>query len=164
MDKQKEPTQEQLDIFVQHNVDRCQSSLVEALLAYSGHSADGGIDQFPTHEDIVNYYIYKCPECGAGQSEPFDSEPIDEKNESFDTPMHYKCYECKAEFEEEPESVPQEILEWWLCSDWLLKQLEARGQAVLHSDLGDWWGRTTSGQAISMDGVIEDIYTSLHNS
>lgn len=161
MKKQQEPTQEQLDKFVQQNVDRCQSSLVEAILSQVNEIHEQVLF---THEDIENYYEYKCPECGAGQSEPFDSEPIDKDDESFTAPLHYKCYECKAEFTKEPESVPQEIFEWWLCSDWLLEQLEARGEPVLHTDFGAWWGRTTTGQAISMDGVIEDIYNSLSNS
>lgn len=158
----KEPTERELDTFVSQNVDRCQTSLVCAILA-QGYEANEN-NGMPTEHDIANYYVFKCPECGASQNEPFDSEPIDPKNESFATPMHYKCYECQAEFEKEPESEPQEIYEWWLCSDWLLEKLEARGEPVLHSDLGDWWGRTCSGQAISMDSVIKDIYISLHNS
>lgn len=60
------------------------------------------------------------------------------------------------------EQQAQEIYEWWLVSDWLLEKLEKKGQPVLKTDYGSWWGRTTTGQAILLDGVIEDIYTELH--
>ena len=55
-----------------------------------------------------------------------------------------------------------EIFEWWLCTDWLLEKLEAEGQPILHTDYGDWWGRTCTGQAILLDNVIENIYTEVH--
>lgn len=55
----------------------------------------------------------------------------------------------------------QEIFEWHICSDWLLEKLEKRGQPILRTDWGDWWGRTGTGQSISLDGVIEDIYQEL---
>lgn len=57
----------------------------------------------------------------------------------------------------EPEE-PNEVYEWWVCDRWLLGKLEAHGQPVLHSNFGDWWGRTCTGQAIALDGVIEEIY------
>jgi len=145
------PTQEQLTTFVNNNVTECQSSLVEHLLA----------KDILQYDDINNAYQYICPKCGYGQNEAFDSEQIDASDESFMTPCHYRCYECNEEFENEPQNAPQEILEWWICSDWLLEKLEAHGEAVLHTDFGSWWGRTCSGQAIMMDGVIERIYISL---
>ena len=51
----------------------------------------------------------------------------------------------------------EEALEFWLVSNWLAKQLEKHGGCVY--DLGDAmiWGRSTSGQAISQDTIIEDI-------
>ena len=146
-----EPTQEQLDQFVRINIGWCQSSLVEELLSR----------EIVSYEDIKNYYEYKCPECGQGQIEPFDSEPIDPKNMTFDPPMHYKCYECNTEFEQEPEQEPQEIYEWWLVDDWMSEKLSGLGEPVLVTDFGTWWGRTCTGQAISLDYVIEVIYKSL---
>jgi hypothetical protein len=54
---------------------------------------------------------------------------------------------------------PAEIYEWWLVSDWMFKKLEEKGEAVLKTDWGDWWGRTCTGQAIYIDGVVEEIYS-----
>ena len=55
----------------------------------------------------------------------------------------------------------QEIFEWHICSDWLIEKLEKRGQPILRTDWGDWWGRTGTGQSIYLDGIIEDIYQEL---
>ncbi len=147
-----EPTQEELEQFVRINIGWCQSSLVEELLK----------SDFFNYDEVENFYEYICPECGRGQTDMFDSMPIDEKNEAFDTPMKYKCYECNTEFEQEPESEPQEIFEWWLVDDWMSEKLRGIGEPVLVSDFGTWWGRTTSGQAISIDGCIERLYISLN--
>jgi hypothetical protein len=56
------------------------------------------------------------------------------------------------------EDQPQEIFEWWIVTGWLLEKLEAQGEPILHTDFGSWWGRTCTGQAISMDHVIGAIY------
>jgi len=55
----------------------------------------------------------------------------------------------------------QEIFEWWVVDSWLLDKLEAAGEPVLRTDFGDWWGRTCTGQAILLDGVIVKIYDGL---
>ncbi len=52
---------------------------------------------------------------------------------------------------------PQEIMQWVAISDWLGHKLREQGEPVLRNDVGTWWGRTTYGQSISMDTVIEDI-------
>ena len=43
-------------------------------------------------------------------------------------------------------------------SNWLADKLEAKGKMILHDFLGlTIWGRTCSGQAILLDGVISEI-------
>jgi len=56
----------------------------------------------------------------------------------------------------------KEIYEWWSCSGWLLDKLQERGEPILRTDYGDWWGRCCTGQAIALDRVIADIYKELH--
>ena len=53
---------------------------------------------------------------------------------------------------------PQEALEHWLVSEWLAKRLLEEGEMVIEFYGLTIWGRTTSGQAIYIDSVIEDIY------
>ena len=67
--------------------------------------------------------------------------------------------ECEECFEANQE--PQEIFEWWLVSPWLGKKLLIEGQPVLDNGYGIWWGRTTTGQAITMDYIIQQIYDDL---
>jgi hypothetical protein len=52
-----------------------------------------------------------------------------------------------------------DVFEHWIVSDWLAYQLEKRGEVIEKDFYGlTIWGRTTSGQAISMDSVIAEIY------
>jgi len=55
-----------------------------------------------------------------------------------------------------------EALEHWIVSDWLADKLIEQGEMVTKDFLGlTIWGRTTSGQAIYIDGLIETIYDNL---
>jgi len=56
------------------------------------------------------------------------------------------------------ESEPKEIYEWWLVRRDFLDDLEEKGEPVLRTDYGDWWGRCTTGQAILLDSVICNLY------
>lgn len=57
-----------------------------------------------------------------------------------------------------------EALEHWIVSDWLADKLEARGEMIAKDILGlTIWGRTTSGQAIEMDHVMQQIIKELNN-
>ena len=50
-----------------------------------------------------------------------------------------------------------EIMEWWLVTPYMAELLKEKGEVIL-SDYGCcWWGRQTSGQALYMDGVIQEI-------
>lgn len=55
-----------------------------------------------------------------------------------------------------------EVFEHWIVSDWLADKLEARGEKVDRDFAGlTVWTRTTTGQAIAMDSVIEAIAADL---
>jgi hypothetical protein len=56
----------------------------------------------------------------------------------------------------------REIYEHWIVSDWLADRLEERGERVDKDFAGlTIWGRTTTGQAIFLDAVIQDIYSEM---
>ena len=66
---------------------------------------------------------------------------------------------CKA-YNIEPYET--EVFEHWLVSDWLADKLISKGETVVKDYMGlTIWGRTTSGQAISLDYVIQQIYQEL---
>lgn len=70
----------------------------------------------------------------------------------------------KAAWEDSGEEPPmREALEHWVVSEWLADKLEEEGEMVCRDFLGlTIWGRTTSGQSISMDYVIHKIAEKLH--
>jgi len=43
----------------------------------------------------------------------------------------------------------------------LLTKLEEKGEVIMRNDYGEWWGRSCTGQAIFLDGIIEKIYDEL---
>jgi hypothetical protein len=59
----------------------------------------------------------------------------------------------------------REVYEHWLITGWFARRLEEKGERVVRDLFGlDWiWGRTTTGQAISIDRVVEEIVQELNN-
>ena len=56
-----------------------------------------------------------------------------------------------------------EALEFWIVSDWLAEKLEDQGEPVAELDGLPIWGRTCSGQKISMDGPILEIARAIYH-
>ena len=57
-----------------------------------------------------------------------------------------------------------EVCEYWLVSEWLANKLENKGETIENDFMGlIVWGRTTTGQAIWCDYVIQEIYNELIN-
>lgn len=54
-----------------------------------------------------------------------------------------------------------EIFEYWKVSEWLLKKLEEQGEIVIPAY--NIWCRTTTGQAIFLDGVITKIQRGIND-
>lgn len=50
------------------------------------------------------------------------------------------------------------MFEHWAVSSYLADKLREHGEKVLDFDNFTVWARCTTGQAISIDGVIETIY------
>ena len=138
--------------FVAREVLTCFSYEMAAILRASSCGGTGAVD-LPDYEDIENFYEYKCPECGEGQTNP---EAFDNGSIKDDHPR-YTCPECKKELDDAPESEPQEVYEWWIVTEWLYKKLKDKGYPVLEWGNNYFWGRCTTGQAILLDGVISDI-------
>ncbi|MDR0954945.1 MAG: hypothetical protein LBM20_06160 [Rikenellaceae bacterium] len=60
-------------------------------------------------------------------------------------------------FEDMVYSDNEDILEWWLVTPWLARQLQEQDETVIEQHNCRWWGRTCSGQAVYMDGVFDKI-------
>ena len=126
-------SQERLRIFVMREVIANQTMLVEWLFS-NGQFVIDDIENLYSQTDVCTG---TCGECGL-EDQKLDEDEV--------------CTDCQ---------VPQEIFEWWLVTDWLAEKLQEHGEPILTNDYGTWWGRTCTGQAIYLDGVIESIYNSL---
>lgn len=130
--------------FVEREVLACFSYEMEAILQSSGGVNDAGL---ASYDDIENLYQYVCPNCG-------DSMPEIERDQETEK-AH--CPHCHDEIVSELDQEPQEIFEWWIVTEYLYRQLKKRNEPVLEWGNNCYWGRTTTGQAIMMDGVISSI-------
>jgi len=54
-----------------------------------------------------------------------------------------------------------EVFEWWIVSPYLASRLKNRNELIIDYGINKIWGRTTTGQSITLDWVIEDIYKQL---
>ncbi len=127
-----------IEKFIAREIYVCQTVLVEEALK----------EQLFSIDEIDNLY------------RPFDGELIS-PNVCIRCGCEFSCLdsetgECETCFEDH--QLPQDIFEWWLVSPWFSKKLFMEGEPVLDNSYGVWWGRTTIGQAISMDYVIRNIY------
>lgn len=57
---------------------------------------------------------------------------------------------------ENPEKYP-DVFEWWEVKSWLADELYQLGECVIRNGCNNYWGRTTTGQAILLDYVISRI-------
>lgn len=126
--------------FVENNVIMCVSSLVEDLVEHG----------LLNYEDISNYDFYACPDCGGKMNERVTVKRT-----------MYICEDCDKSQKEEPDMESQEVFEWWFVNEWFFEKLQDKGEVVLDSNYGYLWGRTTTGQAILLDGVVEHIASDL---
>ena len=69
----------------------------------------------------------------------------------------YEQLGCKIKELEDEQDNPSEVLEHWIVSESLGLKLGQRGEIVRKFFDFTIWGRTTSGQSISIDSVIVEI-------
>lgn len=136
IDPNSPKNQEIKDRFVQREIIICQSTLVDELLK----------KEFYNYEDIENAYSSfgqygiktgKCQYCVSDSDLEIDSDQET----------------CEDHFDPQP----VEIYEWWIVSEWLLEKLANKEEPILQTNYQDYWGRTTTGQSISLDSVIHKI-------
>lgn len=92
------------------------------------------------------------------QTLAFEHEPTDEQVKEYIADNTTDTY-TPDDDEARSELMYQEIYEYWAVSEWLGRKLKENGDAVAEFGLTHVWGRRTTGQAISMDYIIEKIVT-----
>lgn len=55
-----------------------------------------------------------------------------------------------------------DVLDWWLISPFIAGLLSKSGEVVICDYGCHWWGRQTSGHALYMDNIIQQIAEELY--
>ncbi len=97
---------------------------------------ENGTFDYDTVSNITSYYDQK--------GNKISGDALEEAQESDD--FHDLYHEEHAE-----------IYTWYLITDWLADKLTAKGEPILNTEHGTWWGRTTFGQLIVSDEVMHEI-------
>lgn len=148
MNQEASDKQRELSKFVDREVHYCASMLISELYQHEKHLDDlAPIMSYQPKFGANGSREGTCSRCGAKQT------PLDGIDNDYDT-----CLDCY-----DPDQI--EALEHWIVSDRLADQLEEQDEMVLRDFLGlTLWGRTCSGQAIFLDGVIECIYDKMNQN
>ena len=104
---------------------------------------------------LVNDLLNTMSLGGNGLASAFSYDNIEN---AYPELSEYEDYGYESEEEFEMDMMPKEIFEWWLVTEYFGNKLREKGIPVLENDYGFWWGRTTTGQAISLGGEIKEIY------
>jgi hypothetical protein len=86
----------------------------------------------------------------------FECEPTDEQIANYISGNTTDSY-TPDEDEARVELAYGEIYGYWAVSEWLARQLREQGEPVAKFGLTHVWGRSTTGQSIALDYIIEKI-------
>lgn len=151
--------------FVSMHVYANVNSLVEYCLKHGFEDQESPV----SFDSIENYYSYSeyygTYAKFEGGTEAQRRDEIDRLTElkdelgSTDEEASQKELDIESEINDlyDLEYKGAEIFEWWAVSDFLYIQLKAQGYPVVDTGSCYVWGRTTTGQAILLDGVISRI-------
>lgn len=156
----------EISSFVSREVIYCVSALVSTLAktaAESGKLADGTYYDNILEICVQDDWESPARENGWEQKEDgqiykdIEGDSENEESERYADDWRDACEQDNLD----PYTV--EAYEHWIVSNWLADKLEAKGEMIGRDICGlTIWGRTTTGQAISMDSVIQEIYNDLH--
>lgn len=145
--------------FVAREVITCFSYEMDSILKIDGHTSAMGADKidFPSYDSIENLCLPTCLNCGyKGKFEETEAD-IDGEGGFDSDKIIFICSVCRKETDEEPDTEPQEIFEWWIVSEFLYNKAKEAGLPVLEWGNNYYWGRCCTGQAILLDGFIDDV-------
>lgn len=165
----KHPTQTDLGDLVRREVILCVSSLVSTLASGYGHCSqrtrdyphEGLIEQAAELSHPLDDYEEAATEAGwtATGWEENGSKGFSLNGEDVE---HYADWQTLCD-QNDIEPYQREVYEHWAVSSWLAEKLIAQGEKVDTDFAGmNVWARTTTGQAILLDRVIERIWIDLH--
>ena len=154
---------------VQREVIYCVSSLVHTLTQENKLDEELAISlwegsiSFDDAEYAINqdgsYIAQKDGLWGLYDNDEPDSPIIDYEYETKEELINYYFDDMNWDIND----YRSEVFEHWIVTSWLGKKLQEHDETVVEDVLGISyiWGRTTTGQAIHCDCVIQQIYNEL---
>lgn len=142
----------------------CASNLVESMLQVNAEYPHSEND-FEI-ENIINYTkidfdAYSFAMYLEDERED-DYENIEQAIKDADEDENNELLLDYNEFMNENYREPQEVLEWWIVDEFQARSLEYQEEVILKANGLIFWGRTTSGQAIVLDGIFQNIFRKLN--
>jgi len=149
---------------------RLMNEEIEFILQFeNGTGKETGTEPPFTYENIENQYYYRFEDIKQDletEVEELDDKTDTEKQEILkDLKVLIDCEDLdelkdfcinnllSSDFDEYEE--PQEIMQWFLMDERIIRQLNERGEPTLNDK---YWGRCCFGQMIDMDSVIVNIF------
>jgi len=167
IDRNSREDQREKDVFVMNQVRTNITLLVEYILSVGQQQTENSSPPLFTYDDISNLFVF--PEF-IGKYANFAGGALifSEKEREIERLRHLaeemtedgnpEIVDITEEIEEleNLEEQPAAVYEWYIVSDWFAGKLEECGECVIMDY--SIWGRTTTGQMISMDRIISRIY------
>ena len=151
-----------VDKFLDVHPLRLQNSIVEYILSQDDY------ENAPfTRDDITNNGPTANIELSDQLIELTESqrdEALEELQEKLEELEENEDYEELEEWKKLTDDIQEledvsfdnypEIYQWFSCSDWLIGELENRGECTLD---GEFWGRQCCGQSVTLDCIMQEI-------
>lgn len=165
--------QETVERIVSREILHCASQLIQELSSHDEYMED--ICEFSLKYDYESACWEELVSCKwSVLSGYLDDEGIEHDEEKLEHDYEYRK-QMISELDEDISDYSEwcdsqliecdatEALEFWIVSDWLATKLQEQDELIGEITGFNIWGRTCSGQAISMDYVIENIARKLNN-
>lgn len=148
------------DRLVGREVHHCVSFLISELAKLEWDAKEDEL--YP----VLTKTVWACGKCDGEYPDEDEAEDCCAPEEEDGK---YLCHGCGGDFDDatsaivccSPEERTNEAYEHWIVSSWLSARLADHGEMVGEVMGLTIWGRCTTGQAISMDGVIREIQHSI---
>lgn len=155
MDKMSAEYQRAVSEFVQREVIYCVSGLI-----YDLHQNEEFLQEL-CEEGLLEQVDWQTPAEEAGWQD-ISGEIFKLADDGETTEATADSWQDACE-QDHLDPYRDEVYEHWIVSNWFARRLEEKGEVACRDFHGlTIWGRTCTGQAISLDDVVCQIYDELH--
>ncbi|KKN52714.1 hypothetical protein LCGC14_0609950 [marine sediment metagenome] len=147
--------------YLERDVLKCDSMLVTDLIQATTHLDMGEVGHEWEYDRISNLYpdpsAWDAVQCCDWLDDHRINHPTNVPRLGDSPQVDEDAHAVVLREHVQNNAEPAEIMEWWAVTEWLAGELTAIGQPVLDNAYGYWWGRCTTGQAINMDGTLQEV-------